>query len=142
MGLDVLLTALIGSYAVFGLSILLSIGLWVFRDARARESDQPFLWAIFSVLLFPPLGPLYYLYRRSRRAGIGCRSEPPTNYDRFLAMWVIAGNIAYFGGAFSSPPDVFVTIIYTYIFLGVLLPVMYLLVYRGGYRTVLDQVSV
>jgi hypothetical protein len=141
MGSDILLAALVGSYAVFGLSILLSIGLWVFRDARARGSDQPFLWAMISVLLFPPLGTLYYLYRRYRREGIGCRAKPPTKYDRFLAMWVITGNVAYLGGAFSSPPDVFVAIIYTYIFLGILLPVMYLLVYRGGYRTVLDRVS-
>lgn len=142
MRFSILPAALVGSYAVFGLSIMLSIGLWVFRDARARGSDQPFLWGIFSVLLFPPLGPLYYLYRRYRRASMSRRAEPPTKYDRFLAMWANAGTIAYLGGVSLSPPDIFAPIIYTYILLVVLLPIMYLLVYLGGYRSVLQWVGV
>jgi hypothetical protein len=134
-------TVFIGSYTVFLLSIMLSIGLWVFRDARARGSDQPFLWAMVSVFFFPPLGPLYYLYRRYRRAGFDDRTEPPTKSDRFLAMWANASFIAYVGAPIFSPIGV-TALIYTYIWLGVLLPVMYLLVYRGGYRTVVDRISV
>lgn len=135
-------TAFFGSYAVFLLSVSLSIGLWVFRDARARRSDQPFQWAMVSVFLFPPLGPLYYLYKRYRRSGFDDRIEPPTKYDRFLAMWANASFIAYIGGPTFSSIDIGTSIIYTYIWLGVLLPIMYLLVYRGGYRTVVDRISV
>lgn len=118
------------------LSMFLSVGVWVFRDARAHGNDQPSLWAIYSVVLYP-FALLYYLYKHYRRASLDRRAEPPTKSDRFLAMWANASNIAFLGGFLLGKTDIGVVTIYTYILLGVLLPVMYLLVYRGGYRTVL-----
>ncbi len=142
MDTSILVPLLVLSYAVFGLSILLSIGLCVFRDARARGNDHPFQWAIISVILFPPIGPLYYLYKRYRKVNLGTRAEAPTEYDRFLSMWISTGTIAYLGGQFLSPIDPLAPIVYTYILLVVLLPIMYFLVYRGGYRTVLERLII
>lgn len=124
------------SYAAFMLSIALSIGLWVFRDARARGSDQPVMWALVSGG-FIPFGLCYYFYSRYRRKGLSQRGESPTTYDRLLAMWASAGFTVFAGQSVVLPPDIYLSIIGTYGLLVVLLPVMYLLVYCGTYRTIL-----
>jgi hypothetical protein len=128
-------------YMVLFFTLPVLTGLWVFRDSRARGSDQPFFWGIGSALL-SPFFPLYYLYRRYRRAGLGCRAESPTKYDRLLAMWVNASFIALIVGLRSGGIEPGLVVTHTYVLLGVLLPIMYLLVYRGEYRTVLDRVRV
>ena len=138
---DILETALLASYAGLGLSIPLSTGLWVFWDARARGSDQPYSWGIYLVL-FHPFAPLYYLYKRYRRAGIDSRSEPPTKYNRFLAVWAPASFIAFAAGFLLVPWFVYIPVIYTYKLLAILIPIMHLLVYRSRYWTVLDRVRV
>lgn len=83
------------SYTEFMLSIALSIG-WVVRDARARGSNQPVAWALVS-LMFVPFGLCYYFYSRYRREGLSQRVEPPTTYERLLAMWASAGFTAFVG---------------------------------------------
>lgn len=125
--------------AIFFSSIILT-GVWIFRDARARGSDQPLLWATNSVVLHP-FAPLYYLYRRHRGAGLNRRSKSPTKYDRFLSMWVTAAYLAHLGGLILSQPDIGVAVVNTYLYLVVLLPVMYLLIYREIFWTVLERIS-
>lgn len=131
---------LFGPYiAIFFSSIILT-GVWIFRDARARGSDQPLLWATNSMVLYPFV-PLYYLYRRHRGAGLSRRSKSPPKYDQLLAMWVNAASLAHFGGLILSQPDVGVAVVTTYLFLVVLLPVMYILIYRGILWTMLERIS-
>jgi hypothetical protein len=126
-------------FAVFWLSTALSVGLWVARDARARGSDQPVVWALASV--FTPFGLAYYLYRRYRRAGIGRRSSPPTTHERVLATWASASLASFLGSSVLAPPDPFTQILVAIALLGPLLPLTYVLVFRGAYRTVLDRVG-
>jgi len=123
--------SLVAASAVFWLSILLSIGLWVARDARARGSDQPLVWGLAAALT--PFGLPYYLYRRYRRAGLGSRAGTP-RADRFLGTWASASGAAFLASALLAPPDPFAQLLYALGAFGLLLPAAYLLVYRGGYR--------
>lgn len=130
------------SFAVFALlwvSMVLSIGLWVVRDARARGSGRPKLWALASV--FTPIGLPYYLYRRHRRAGLGDRAAPPTTVDRLAATWAAASLAAFFGGSLFAPPDPFSLLVYTLAFFVPALLAAYVLVYRGGYRVAAERVG-
>lgn len=75
-----------------------SIGLWTYRDARARESGSPVLWAVglvFALVLFP----LYFYLRRPER------NTPPARLDRGLATLASSGVSAFLVGAVFSPPD-------------------------------------
>ncbi|WP_074654824.1 hypothetical protein [Haloarcula vallismortis] len=102
-----------------------SIGLWTYRDARARESRSPVLWAIgivFALLVFP-----YYLYRR------GSRTHPPERLDHVLVTLASAGVGAFVAGAVLSPPDPISQVYYLPTAFAGLLPAAYLLIYRGGY---------
>ncbi|EMA29282.1 DUF7534 family protein [Haloarcula japonica] len=126
--------ALLGSLppAVFAaLSVLVwattvgSIGLWTYRDARARESGSPVVWAIgivFALFILP-----YYLYRR------GTRAHPPERLDHGLMTLASAGVGAFVVGAVLGPPDPVTQLYYLPAAFAGLLPVAYLLVYRGGY---------
>src|SRR6056297_1703788 len=75
-----------------------SVGFWTYRDARARGSGSPVLWAVgivFGLVLFP-----LYLYRRRPE-----RTTPPTRLDRGLATLASSGVGAFLVGAVFSPPD-------------------------------------
>jgi hypothetical protein len=120
-------------------STVLALGLWVARDARERGSDQPVVWALASV--FTPIGLPYYLWRRYRRSGLGDRAGPRSRTDRIVATWASAGLCAFLGGAVLAPPDPITQAVYGGGVLAVSLPLAYLLVYRGGYRTVTDRIT-
>lgn len=111
--------------------MVVSLGLWVTRDARARGSKQPLTWGFASV--FTPIGLPYYLYKRYRNAGLDER-ETTTRVDRVLAMWASASLAAFLLGVILSPPDPFSQIRVTLIVFLVFLPGAYLLIYRGKYR--------
>lgn len=126
----VLPVALLGLWA----SVFLAVGLWVFRDARDRGTRRAAGLALASVVV--PFVLPYYLYRRSRSAGES-RSDPPAPVDRGLATWGAAGLAAIAVGAVFAPPDPFSQAIYALGSLVPVLPVAYLLVYRGWYRNLL-----
>jgi len=124
--------------AIFWFSMIVSLGLWVFRDSRARGSDQPLVWAFASV--FTPVGLPYYFYRRYRQAGLGTR-KVTTRADRRLAVWASASVSAFLMSALLSPPDPLSQILYTLISFSILLPSVYLFVYRGGYQRFQELIS-
>lgn len=128
-----------GAFVLLWASMVLSLGLWVARDARARGSDWPILWALSSV--FTPVGLPYYLFRRFRRNGLDERATPPTRLDRLLATWAVATLLASFGGSLLSPPDPVSQLLYTVGCLLATLPFAYLLLYRGGYRVAVERVG-
>jgi hypothetical protein len=102
-----------------------SIGLWTYRDARARESGSPVLWAIgvvFALLILP-----YDLYRR------GTRTHPPEQLDHGLMTLASAGVGAFIVGAALAPPDPVTQLYYLPAAFAGLLPVAYPIVHRGGY---------
>jgi len=104
-----------------------SIGLWTYRDARARESGSPVLWEVglvFALVLFP----LYFYLRRPER------NTPPARLDRGLATLASSGVSAFLVGAVFSPPDPITQASYLTVCYAVLLPLAFLLVYRGGSR--------
>lgn len=121
-------------WVAFYSSMILSVGLWVIRDARARESDQPITWAV--ALVFTPIGLPYYLYRRYRRAGLSERQTPPTKRDRLLTAWASASLGSFLLSALLAPPDPVSQILFILVGLGILLPVVYLLIYRGKHQTI------
>jgi len=138
-GPNIVRIGLLALTAIFWLSMIVSLGLWVFRDSRARGSDQPLVWAFASV--FTPVGLPYYFYRRYRQAGLGTR-KGTTRSDRPLAVWASASVGAFLISAFLSPPDPFSQILYTLISFSILLPGAYLIVCRGGYRRFRELLSV
>lgn len=73
--------------------------------------------------------------------GFDHRAESSTKYDRLLATWVSTSFTAYAWNDAFSPPGMYVSSIYTYSLIRILLPVMYRLVYRSKYRTMLNWVS-
>ncbi|MFC7071689.1 hypothetical protein ACFQJ7_09590 [Halovenus rubra] len=116
--------------------MVLSLGLWVIRDARARGSKQPYTWALVSV--FTPVGLPYYLYKRYRNAGLKKR-ETTTRLDRVLATWASASFGAFLLAAILTPPGPFSQI---RVMLIVFLPGMYLLVYRRKYRMLQQSIQI
>jgi|GEM_PF-326931 len=104
------------AHSVFGLGIplwavggsiilvtMLSVGLWIARDASARGSDQPWIWAL--VCVTTPVGLPYYFYLRFFGDGINSDRSPVTGRDRWIRVFGIAGLVALLVGSAVAPPD-------------------------------------
>lgn len=112
------------------LGLVASLGLWVYRDARARGSDSPVGWAISVGFLVIPMLP-WYLYRRRSLDG---RHGADSTFDRLLRTWVTAGLTTFVVGSVVAPPDPFAHLIYWSAMLPVTLPLAYVFVSMGGFE--------
>jgi len=83
--------------------IAVSIALWIARDASARGSDRPRIWAIASVTT--PIGLPYYFYQRFVGDGISDDRPPATGRERWIQTLGIASLGAVLVGTMLAPPD-------------------------------------
>lgn|GEM_PF-2010973 len=107
---------------LFPVVTLLTLGSWIYLDARARDSDHPVRWAI-EVALVPPLVLAYVRYR-------GERTRPQSDRERLALTLLLALLMAMMAGTVLSPPDVFAAPRDTFGAFLVLLPLFYWLIYR------------
>jgi len=118
--------------AALWLSTTAALCWWLYRDASARGSRTPTGWALSGA--FVPLVLPYYLYKRRRGPVLSQRERSVDRLDRRLGTVVTAGLGAFLVGLIVTPPDpVLQFVVFPLLFL-TLLPVAYVLVYRGGYR--------
>lgn len=129
---------LVVAAAAYVASMAVSLGWWVARDARARDSASPLLWSLASVLT--PVGLPLYLFVRLRDVGFGGKPSA-TRLDRLLATWASASLAAFLSGAFFAPPDPFSLVRYVFVSLALFLPFTYLLFARGGYRRLRESAA-
>lgn len=129
----------VGVAAAFWVSMTLSLAAWVARDAQARGSSQPTTWALAAV--FTPVGLPYYLYKRYRHPGLDRRYDPPTRRERAVATWASANLGALLGIGLFSPPDPYTQILLLPFVFVSLLPLAYLLMYRGTYRSLRERIG-
>ncbi len=122
------------------LSGLAALFQWTYRDARARNSDQPTRWALAVVVLLPLALP-YYLLIRDRHAVLAGRSTPPTAFDRILATWAAASLWAFFAGWVLMPPDPLTQIPGLLTSLVLTIPAAYLLIYCRGFVLLREMVG-
>jgi len=108
---------------------LLTIGYWVFRDARERGSDGSSSWAIAAALF--PLMLVVYVFYRSR---IGERGQHADQRERAAGSYIVGFLLAFVSGALLSPPDPFSQLLWFVGALPVGLLVGYLLVWQDGWR--------
>lgn len=100
------------------------LGVWVYRDAAAREGDIPLAWAVASVLT--PIGLPYYLYRRYR-TDVFAEREPVPTVDRLLQIAVTSSIIGFVLMSYFSPPDPTVAFRTYAVAVGIFLPLSFVL---------------
>ncbi|WP_123537217.1 hypothetical protein [Halosimplex salinum] len=96
--------------------------VWVYLDARARDSDHV-LRSTATVAVFPPALVAYVYYRPER-------ARPQSDEERLTLTVLLALLSAMMAGTVFSPPDVFAQPRNTFGALLVTLPLFYFLVYR------------
>lgn len=113
-----------GTYAAWLVGVVAYVG-WIYRDAAARGSENPFRWGV-GALLFGPLVLLAYL---PKRRGLGARPEPPSRVTKAFASVGAGLWVSFVLGAFFAPPDPFTQVLYAAGSLVVTAPLAYVLIF-------------
>jgi hypothetical protein len=94
----------VGYYVTLAVFVVtwVSIGYWVYADARARGSRTPFLWGLTSAFLLLPLAYYLFVYRRGTE-----RATPKTRRERVAGVLAVSGVLAPLVTIHVTPPDAF-----------------------------------
>ncbi|MFC7098478.1 DUF7534 family protein [Halobaculum marinum] len=119
---------------VFAGCATLAFAYAVIRDADARGSSVPTVWGVGSVIAWP--AALWYLLVYARRRE---RSRAPDRGERAAVTVALAGVTAFVLAATAAPPDPVTQLVWAGALGPLLLVPGYVLVYRRGYRRLLER---
>jgi hypothetical protein len=110
----------------------LAVAVWVYDDARDRDSARPTLWGVLTGSV-PFVLPIYLVLVGMGR--LGPRVSPPSTRERVAGTYGFGALLAFSLGLTLAPPNPVTQVLYVAVALALGLAVAYVLTGRVGPAT-------